>query len=189
MRHHGRLRAGILGALLVLCSAGCGGGGGGAASSSTPELRASSKIGVSSPAFADDGTIPRRYTCDGENVSPPLDLSGVPQGAAGLVVLVEDPDAPGGTFVHWTVWGIDPHETALAAGAVPRGAVQGRNGFGKLGYGGPCPPEGKAHHYVFSVFAADVKPTLPEGAAAGDVKRALAGHVTASGTLVGRYGR
>ncbi|WP_369243910.1 YbhB/YbcL family Raf kinase inhibitor-like protein [Streptomyces sp. R41] len=179
----------VAAAVLLGLTAGCAGGGGAAAASAAPTPSASKTITVSSRAFEDGGTIPRRYTCDGENVSPPLDFDGVPGDSAELVLLVEDPDAPHGTFVHWVVWGIDPHETALGAGELPNGAAQGRNGFGKRGYGGPCPPEGKPHRYVFSVFAADEKPALPMGASADDVKRALTGHITAYGTLVGRYGR
>lgn len=170
-------------------TAGCGGGGGAAAASAVPTPHASKTIAVSSTAFAEGGTIPRRYTCDGENVSPPLDFDGVPGDAAELVVLVEDTDAPHGTFVHWVVWGIDPHETTLGTGELPNGAEQGRNGFGKRGYGGPCPPKGKPHRYVFSVFAADTKPILPKDASADEVKRALTGHAAAYGTLVGHYGR
>ncbi|MFF4352974.1 YbhB/YbcL family Raf kinase inhibitor-like protein [Streptomyces sp. NPDC001530] len=190
MSRKSRRKAGAIAAAAMLgLAAGCGGDGGAAAASGVPTPHASKKITVTSPAFADSGTIPRRYTCDGENVSPSLEFSGVPDDAAELVVLVEDPDAPRGTFVHWVVWGIDPHETGLGTGAVPSGAEQGRNGFGKSGYGGPCPPKGKPHRYVFSVFAADAKPTLSKDASADDVRRALAGHTAAYGTLVGLYGR
>ncbi|MFI6493112.1 YbhB/YbcL family Raf kinase inhibitor-like protein [Streptomyces sp. NPDC050564] len=190
MRRTSRRKAGTIVAAAVLgLTAGCGGGGGAAAASAAPTPHASKTITVSSTAFAEGATIPRRYTCDGENVSPPLVFDGVPGDAAELVVLVEDPDAPHGTFVHWVVWGIDPHETALGTGELPNGAEQGRNSFGKRGYGGPCPPKGESHRYVFSVFAADAKPTLPEDASADDVKRALTGQTAAYGMLVGRYGR
>lgn len=176
-------------ALLVGLAAGCGGGGGGSSAAAAPTPHASKRITVSSPAFVDGGTIPRRYTCDGEDVSPPLEVSGVPADAAELAVLVEDLDAPRGAFVHWLMWGVDPHETALGVGEVPKGAAQGRNGFGKRGYGGPCPPKGKPHRYVFSVFAADRELSLSQGASVDDLKRALAGHATGAGTLTGRYGR
>jgi len=190
MGRKSRRRGGTIVAAVVLgLAAGCADDGGASAASAAPTPHASKKITVSSPAFADGGIIPRRYTCDGENVSPPLDFSGVPGDTAELVVLVEDPDAPHGSFVHWVVWGLDHHTTALGAGDLPSEAAQGRNGFGKNGYGGPCPPKGKPHHYVFSVFATDVKLTLSPGASADDVKRALAGHTAGSGTLVGRYGR
>lgn len=176
-------------AVAVALTAGCGSAGGTLAASAAPTPGASGTITVTSPAFANGGTVPRRFTCEGANVSPPLRLSGVPAGAAELVVLVEDPDAPSGTFVHWLMWGVDPHETALSAGAVPKGAVQGRNGSGQRRYGGPCPPSGKPHQYVFSVLAADARLHLPGDAMVDAVRRALAGHTVGSGTLVGRYGR
>jgi len=168
-------------------ASGCGDDGKGSA---VPAPSASHRIAVSSPAFADGGTIPRRYTCDGENVSPPLALSGIPATATTLAVLVEDPDAPHGTFTHWLLWNADAKETRWAAGQAPEGATQGRNGFKKQGYGGPCPPKGsEPHHYVFSVYATDRTLDLPSDASADDLKRALADHTLASGTLTGRYGR
>jgi Raf kinase inhibitor-like YbhB/YbcL family protein len=176
----------VAAAAAVGLASGCGDDGG---SASVPTPSASRRITVTSTAFAEGGTIPRRHTCDGEDVSPPLDLTGVPDAAAELVVLVEDPDAPHGTFVHWVVWGADPGATHWAAGQVPRGATQGRNGFRKNAYGGPCPPKGKPHHYVFEVFAADKELELSADASADDVKHALTGHTLASGTLTGRYGR
>ncbi|MFE0515264.1 YbhB/YbcL family Raf kinase inhibitor-like protein [Streptomyces sp. NPDC058964] len=166
---------------------GCGSGTGG---SSAPTPSASHRVTVTSSAFAENGTIPRRYTCDGEDVSPPLAFSGVPADTTGLVLVVADPDAPRGTFTHWLMWDIGPRTTELPAGRVPPGAVQGRNGFGKTGYGGPCPPRGdKPHHYAFSVYAADRRPDLAPDATLDDVRRALAGHTLAVGTLTGRYGR
>ncbi|MFF4801572.1 YbhB/YbcL family Raf kinase inhibitor-like protein [Streptomyces sp. NPDC001351] len=176
----------VAAAAAVGLASGCGDDGGG---TSVPAPSAARRITVTSSAFVDGGTIPRRYTCDGADVSPPLDLSGVPETAAELVVLAEDPDAPHGTFVHWLMWGIDPHDTHWATGQVPKGATQGRNGFKKNAYGGPCPPKGKPHHYVFSVYATDKTLTLSADTTADDVKRALAGHTAASGTLTGRYGR
>jgi Raf kinase inhibitor-like YbhB/YbcL family protein len=173
-------------AAAVGLTSGCGDDGG---DSSAPAPGASQRLTVSSTAFTDGGTIPRRYTCDGEDVSPPLSFSGLPSGTKGLAVLVEDPDAPHGTFTHWVVFNADPARTPWAAGQLPRGADQGRNGFRKNGYKGPCPPKGKPHHYVFSGYAADRTLDLPPGASADDVKRALKGHALASGTLTGRYGR
>src|SRR5205807_7129895 len=130
------------------------------------------------------GTIPRRYTCDGENVSPPFTVSGLPSTATTLAVLVEDPDAPHGTFTHWLLWNAPAQETSWAAGQPPRGAVQGRNGSNKTGYGGPCPPQGsEPHYYVFSFYATDRPLALPPGASPDDLKKALTGHALASGTL------
>jgi Raf kinase inhibitor-like YbhB/YbcL family protein len=144
-------------------------------------------ITVSSTAFADGGDIPRRYTCDGDDLSPPLTFAGVPSGAQELAVLVEDPDAPGGTFVHWVAWGIDPSKGGLAEGEAPPGT--GTNGFHRRGYGGPCPPKGPAHRYVFTVFALSEALDLPPGASAGDLRRAEANRVIAEGRLTGRYAR
>jgi Raf kinase inhibitor-like YbhB/YbcL family protein len=144
-------------------------------------------ITVSSTAFADGADIPRRYTCDGANVSPPLRFAGIPAGTRELALLVEDPDAPGGTFVHWVAWGIDPATPELTEGATPPGT--GVNGFGRRGYGGPCPPRGAPHRYVFTVFALSHPVTLSPAASADDLRRAAAGIVLAQGRLTGRYAR
>lgn len=177
----------VAAAALLGTVAGCGDDGGGRA---VPAPGATRRITVTSTAFAEAGRVPRRFTCDGEDVSPPLTFAGVPAGSAELVVLLEDPDAPHGTFTHWLMWGVSPHATHLAAGTAPQGATQGRNGFRKTGYGGPCPPRGaEAHHYVFTVYATDKKLGLAADASPDDVRRALTGHTLASGTLTGRYGR
>ncbi|GGZ88749.1 hypothetical protein GCM10010389_28910 [Streptomyces echinoruber] len=155
-----------------------------------PTPTATRRITVTSPAFPDGGTIPRRYTCDGADVSPPLALSGVPADATGLVVIAEDRDAPHGTFTHWLMWGVYPRLAELPAGEVPAGATVGRNDFRKNAYGGPCPPRGdRPHRYVFTVYAADRRLGLTPSATADDVRRVLAGHTLALGSLSGRYGR
>src|SRR5262249_889889 len=132
---------------------------------------------VSSTSFADGGDIPRRHTCDGDDLPPPLNFSGVPEGTREIALLVEDPDAPSGTFVHWVAWGIDPSTDALAEGAAAPGS--GRNGFGRPGYGGPCPPKGPAHRYVFTAFALSQALELPSGASADDLRKAIHGSVLA----------
>lgn len=104
---------------------------------------------LSSPAFAQGEPLPARYTCDGRNVSPPLRWTAPPRGAVSLALMVTDPDAPGGAFVHWRLTGIPPATRALPAGS----RAGGRNSFGKTGYGGPCPPRGQAHRYVFELRA------------------------------------
>jgi Raf kinase inhibitor-like YbhB/YbcL family protein len=142
---------------------------------------------VSSPAFADAGDIPRRYTCDGEDVSPPLSLQSVPTGTVELALLMTDPDAPSGNFVHWVGWGIDPARGALAEGEEPPGV--GTNGFGRRGYGGPCPPQGESHRYVFAAFALSRRLDLAAGASADDLRRAITDSVLDEGRLVGRYAR
>ena len=142
---------------------------------------------VTSSAFTDGGTIPRGYTCDGADVSPPLAFADLPGGTRSLALLVEDPDAPRGTFVHWVAWGIDPARASLAEGEQPTGT--GTNDFRRAGYGGPCPPRGPAHRYVFTAFALS-RPVDPgPHASAADLRRAIDGAVLAEGHLVGRYAR
>jgi Raf kinase inhibitor-like YbhB/YbcL family protein len=148
---------------------------------------AAMSIAVSSNAFSDGGTIPRRHACDGADVSPPLTFVGLPTGTRDLALLVEDPDAPGGTFVHWVAWGIDPAKAAVGEGEEPAGS--GTNGFGRRGYGGPCPPRDATHRYVFTVFALSRPTGLPPGASAQDLRASIAGAVLAQGSLMGRYTR
>jgi Raf kinase inhibitor-like YbhB/YbcL family protein len=146
-------------------------------------------IVVSSPAFSDGDEIPQRFTCDGADVSPPLGFGQLPAGSTELALLVEDPDAPGGTFTHWVMWGIDPGRSSLEEGEVPPGAVHGTNDFGNQRYDGPCPPRGRPHRYIFSVLALSEPLNLAAGASAADLKRAAEGKVLASGRLTGRYQR
>jgi Raf kinase inhibitor-like YbhB/YbcL family protein len=149
---------------------------------------------VASDAFAEGASIPPEFTCDGDNVSPPLRWDGAPEGAKAFVLIVDDPDAPGGTFDHWLVYDIPPgiaslEQAASPGGALPAGARQGRNGFGKSGYGGPCPPKGGPHHYVFRIFAVDAPLGLEAGARSRQLLEAMQGHVLAQGQLVGLYQR
>ncbi|GAA0726608.1 YbhB/YbcL family Raf kinase inhibitor-like protein [Dactylosporangium roseum] len=144
---------------------------------------------VSSPVFAEAAEIPRRFTCEGADVSPPLGITGLPAGTAEVALLVEDPDAPGGTFTHWVMWGIGPDRAGIGEGEVPPGAAQGRNDFGQEAYGGPCPPRGRSHRYTFEVLALAEPLGLAPGASAGDLRRAAAGKVLDSGRLTGRYRR
>jgi Raf kinase inhibitor-like YbhB/YbcL family protein len=150
---------------------------------------------VQSAAFSDGRPIPKQFTCDGSDQSPRVDIGEMPPSAVTWALIVDDPDAPGGTFVHWAIWnlpaklhGVGPDVPAVRVDA-PDGSRQGKNGFGKLGWGGPCPPKGKPHHYRFRAFALDGKLTLAAGASAEDVERAMKGHVLAEGTLVGTYQR
>ncbi|MGH9183228.1 MAG: YbhB/YbcL family Raf kinase inhibitor-like protein [Acidimicrobiales bacterium] len=147
-------------------------------------------IELRSPAFNDHAPIPARYSRDGGDVSPPLEWSGIPEGTAELALLCEDPDAPGGTFIHWVLAGIDPSSSGLAAGEVPPGAVEGPNDFGDLGYGGPRPPAGDdAHRYVFRLFATSEPLGLSPGSSADDLGAAIEGKELAEGTIVGTYRR
>jgi Raf kinase inhibitor-like YbhB/YbcL family protein len=147
-------------------------------------------IQLHSPSFDDHQPIPARHAKDQDNLSPALEWSGVPDGAAELAVLCEDPDAPSGTFVHWVLAGLQPTAPGLAEGEHPAAAVEGRNDFGEDGYSGPRPPVGDApHRYFFRVFAASAPLGLVAGASADDLRRALAGKELASGTLIGTYQR
>lgn len=148
------------------------------------------EVVVRSDAFVDEGTIPDRYTCDGEDVSPPLAWERIPEEAAEVAIIVTDPDAPEGPFVHWVVGGLDPADGELEEGTVPAEAVEGSNDFGDQGYGGPCPPPGDpAHRYVVTVYAADAPLRLEPGAPADEVHAALQDRVVARGQLVGTYRR
>lgn len=145
------------------------------------------RMKITSSAFQQGGNIPSKFSCDGANTSPPLQISDVPSGAKSLVLVVDDPDAPSGLFTHWTVWNIPPQTSTIAEGSTPKG-VQGTNDFGKSGYGGPCPPSG-AHRYYFKIFALDRDLDLPSGAKRSQLDAAMKGHVIAQGQLMGRYAR
>ena len=147
-------------------------------------------ITLTSPDFEDGGRIPTRLTCDGAEDAPVLRWEGVPPGTAELALLVEDPDAPGGTFVHWALWGVEATTAELPAGQLPAGAEEGRNDFGRRGWNGPCPPRGRAEHrYVFTLVAVSEAVAAAPGASAKQLRKALRGRVLAEGRLTGRYGR
>ena len=171
--------------LLAALPAGCGGGGD---KPSEPLPEAKSSITVTSPAFRDGGTIPKRVTCDGSDTSPALRWSGVPGGARELALVVEDPDA--GRFLHWTVLAIAATQTGFPEDTVSPGAVETDNSFGDPGWGAPCPPEGDApHRYVFALYAARTPLGLDEQASPDEVRARLARVALARGTLTGRYER
>lgn len=146
-------------------------------------------IALMSTAFDDHGGIPRRHSMEGDNLSPPLTWSGVPDDAVELVLLCEDPDAPGGTFLHWLVTGIDPASSSMSEGAKPQGAQQWPNDFGKSGWGGPMPPPGRPHRYVFRLSAVSEPLPLHSRPNSASVHHALKGREVASGTLTGTYQR
>lgn len=146
------------------------------------------RLTVTSPAFDDGSPIPARHTCDGGDVPPPLEWSGMPEDAVEVAVLVEDLDAPGGVFVHWVAARIDPVTPGLPEASLS--PLEGMNDFGTVGYRGPCPPEGDApHRYVVTVFAADRRLDLPPAPSAKDLRAALRDAEVARGELTGRYGR
>jgi Raf kinase inhibitor-like YbhB/YbcL family protein len=187
--------SGLLGLALVLPGCASGDPGPGPPGEDVPLT-----IRLESAAFGEGGTIPRAYTCDGENVSPPLSWSGVPASARALVLIADDPDAPRGTWTHWVLYDLPAEAGALperlppeATVEVPSGeashvARQGRNDFRKLGYGGPCPPSG-THRYDFRLYALDAPTGLEPGATRREVLDAIDGHVLARGQLMGRYAR
>ncbi|GBD14420.1 Putative lipoprotein LppC [bacterium HR25] len=175
---------------VALAALGCGGGG----HSTSPSPEASPSLTVSSGAFAPMGAIPVRYTCDGDNVSPPLAWSGAPGGTASFALVMDDPDAPRGTFVHWVLYNLPAGVQSLPEGVptverLESGALQGRNSAGRLGYTGPCPPRGPAHRYRFSVYALDATLPLAPGVSQSELEKAMAGHILARGQLVGTYSR
>ncbi|MCG3199428.1 MAG: hypothetical protein GHCLOJNM_03943 [bacterium] len=148
-------------------------------------------IKVTSSAFKEGDMIPRKYTCQGPDVSPPLAFDSIPEGAKSLALICDDPDAPVGTWVHWVLFDLPGNTKELEEKVPPNktlenGAVHGLNDFKKLGYGGPCPPSG-THRYFFKVHALDRKLGLPSGATKKDVEKAMEGHVLAMGQLMGKY--
>jgi Raf kinase inhibitor-like YbhB/YbcL family protein len=149
-------------------------------------MNAASSISITSPAFQAGGDIPAKFTCHGTNISPELQISGVPSEAKSLVLIVDDPDAPHGLFNHWLVWNIDPKTTRVAEKSAPAAALQGTNDFGKSNYGGPCPPSG-THRYFFKIFALDTKLELKPSAHRAELDAAMGGHILAQGELMARY--
>jgi Raf kinase inhibitor-like YbhB/YbcL family protein len=145
---------------------------------------------LTSTAFAEGQTIPARYTCDGADVSPLLRWDGAPA-AQSFALIADDPDAPGGTFTHWVLFDIPAAQRELPEGqATGALGVAGRNDFGKAGYGGPCPPRGAPHRYIFTLSALDVATlNLPANASRSDVEAAMRGHILGQAQLMGRYGR
>jgi len=150
------------------------------------DMNAASSISITSFSFQAGGDIPAKFTCDGTNVSPALQIGGVPNEAKSLVLIVDDPDAPRGLFTHWIIWNIDPKTTRVAENSAPAAGVQGTNDFGKRNYGGPCPPSG-THRYFFKIFALDTKLELKPNARRAELDAAMRGHVLAQGELMGRY--
>jgi Raf kinase inhibitor-like YbhB/YbcL family protein len=144
---------------------------------------------ITAPAFADGATVPDVYTCQGDDVSPELNWQAPPAATQSLALIVDDPDAPGGTFTHWVLFNVPAATRQLSAGNNTIG-VAGQNGFGSSGYRGPCPPAGGTHRYFFKLYALDVATlNLPAGAARSDVEQALRDHIVGLAQLMGRFGR
>lgn len=143
---------------------------------------------IESSAFKNNEYIPSKYTCDGENINPPLKISGIPQNTQSLVLIVDDPDSPTGTWVHWTVFNIDPKIQEISENSVPEGAVEGITDFGSIGYGGPCPHSG-THRYFFKLYALDAKLDLLAGSSKKEIEKAMEGHILDKAELIGLYSR
>ena len=152
------------------------------------------KLDVTSSAFNDGQAIPKQYTADGKNISPPIKWNAPPEGTKSVAVICDDPDAPVGNWNHWTLWNLPATARGLPEGMSkePRfsdGSQQGLNDFRKTGYNGPCPPQGKPHRYYFKLFALDVKLELKSGAGKRELDAAMQGHILAQAEWMGRYRR
>lgn len=145
-------------------------------------------IQVSSTSFNQNSLIPKKYTCDGADISPQLSWNGVPANTKNIVLIMDDPDAPIGTFTHWVLFNIPATVTDLPEGVKGIG-VEGVNDFRRIGYGGPCPPRGSNHRYYFKFYALDTMLSLKEGAKRAEVEKAMQNHILAQGEFMGRYGR
>ena len=151
------------------------------------------EIKVTSLAFENEGMIPAKYTCDGEDISPPLKWNAVPEGTKSISLISDDPDAPMGTWVHWVLFNLPADTKELKENippdeTLPNGAKQGTSDFGRIGYGGPCPPGG-THRYFFKIYALDVELNLQAGARKRDLLKAMEGHILGQGQLMGKYKR
>ena len=151
-------------------------------------------LAISSSVFQEGDRIPTKYTCDGQDVSPPLAWSDLPSGTQSLALIVDDPDAPGGTFTHWVLFNIPSDSRELSEAVptqaqLPSGARQGRNDFRRIGYGGPCPPPGRPHRYQFTLYALDKPLDLEAGVAKDRLLKAMQGHIVGEGQLTGIYQR
>ena len=145
-------------------------------------------IKITSSAFKNNAYLPSKYTCDGADVNPPLTIENIPAGAKSLALIVDDPDAPRGTWVHWVAWTIDPGTREIKEQSIPTGAAQGMNDFGNRGYGGPCPPSG-THRYFFKLYALDTALTLGPDATRAALEAAMKGHILDKAELIGLYER
>lgn len=149
---------------------------------------------ISATAFSAGESIPRKFTCDGSDVSPALNWTDPPAATLSFALIMDDPDAPVGTWVHWVLYDLPPGardlpENVAKQEQLPTGARQGRNDFRKIGYGGPCPPPGKPHRYFFKLYALDTKLDLKSGASKADAEHSMQGHILAQSQLIGRYSR
>jgi len=152
------------------------------------EIKKGKTMKIESSAFKHNERIPAKFTCDGVNVNPPLKISDVPEKTRSLVLMMDDPDAPMGTWVHWTVWNIDPKTTLIAENSVPPKSVQGITSFKSVGYGGPCPPSG-THRYFFKLYALDTVLNHPSSADKQRLEEAMKSHILSKTEIIGLYSR
>jgi Raf kinase inhibitor-like YbhB/YbcL family protein len=152
------------------------------------EVTETPEMFISSTSFPTGEAIPAEFTCDGANTQPAVMWEGVPEGTEEMVLIVDDPDAPGGSFIHWVIWGLDPNGS-IEQGSVPEGAIQGSNGLENQEWFGPCPPPGQPHDYEFQVHAVSETPDVEPGATADELRQAIADTTLSSATLVGTYER
>lgn len=152
------------------------------------QVETKTNMQITSSTFTNNKAIPKKYTCDGENVNPELNFSDISKEAKSLVLIMDDPDAPAGTWTHWTLWNIDPKTTKIGERSIPSGATEGTTSFGKPGYGGPCPPSG-THRYFFKLFALDTILDLKSQADVSKLEKAIEGHRVGRAELVGLYSR
>ncbi len=150
------------------------------------EISKMSALKISSPVFENNGNIPAKYTCTGKDVSPPLLIENIPAKAKSLALIVDDPDAPRGTWVHWVLWNISPGTGEIKENSVPPGAVQGVNDFRLREYRGPCPPSG-THRYFFKVYALDAVLNLSPNSTKEDTEKAMQGHIIGQARIIGLY--
>jgi Raf kinase inhibitor-like YbhB/YbcL family protein len=143
---------------------------------------------IASPAFENNSLIPSKYTCDGENMNPPLMFSNIPPKAKSIALVVTDPDAPGGTFTHWIIYNIPATTTKIDENSVPEDSQEAQNSFGKKEYGGPCPPSG-THHYVFTLYALDSMISIPDSADVTDIEKVIQSNSMEQATLTGLYAK
>jgi Raf kinase inhibitor-like YbhB/YbcL family protein len=141
---------------------------------------------ISSAAFENNSFIPSKYTCEGQEINPPLEFRDVPEDTKSLLLIVDDPDAPMKTWVHWTIWNIDAKTTQVLQNSCPKGAVEGITSFGRTGYGGPCPPSG-THRYFFKLFALDKMLDLSPNSHVRDIEGTIEGHIIRKAELIGLY--
>ena len=147
-----------------------------------------SGLTISSPVFENNGYMPDRYTCDGKDINPPLLIENVPAKAKSLALIVDDPDAPRGVWVHWVLWNITPGTKEIKENSVPVGAIQGLNDFRKQNYGGPCPPSG-THRYVLKLYALDTLLSLGPNTTKADLENSMKGHIIEQNQIIGLYKR